>query len=35
MDAVEAIAKVRTAPGSISEAVPAETIVIEKATVVS
>jgi peptidyl-prolyl cis-trans isomerase B (cyclophilin B) len=35
MDAVEAIAKVKTAPGRISEAVPAETVVIEKATVVS
>jgi peptidyl-prolyl cis-trans isomerase B (cyclophilin B) len=35
MDAVESIAKTRTAPGSISEAVPAEAVVIEKATVVT
>lgn len=35
MDTVEAIAKVKTAPGRISEAVPAEAVVIEKATVVS
>ncbi|HKI04966.1 MAG TPA: peptidylprolyl isomerase [Thermoanaerobaculia bacterium] len=34
MDAVDRIAKVRTAPGKISEAVPAEAVVIEKATVV-
>ena len=31
MDAVDRIAKVRTAPGKISEAVPAEAVVIEKA----
>lgn len=35
MEAVEAIARVKTAPGRISEAVPAETIVIEKAAVVA
>jgi peptidyl-prolyl cis-trans isomerase B (cyclophilin B) len=34
MDVVDRIAKVRTAPGGISEAVPAEAVVIEKATVV-
>jgi peptidyl-prolyl cis-trans isomerase B (cyclophilin B) len=35
MDVVDKIAKVRTAPGKISEAVPAEVVVIEKAEVVS
>jgi peptidyl-prolyl cis-trans isomerase B (cyclophilin B) len=34
MDVVDKIAKVRTAPGKISEAVPAEAVVIEKAEVV-
>jgi len=32
MDVVDRIAQVRTAPGRISEAVPAEPVVIEKAT---
>jgi peptidyl-prolyl cis-trans isomerase B (cyclophilin B) len=35
MDVVDKIAKVKTAPGRISEAVPAEAVVIEKAEVVS
>ena len=34
MDVVDKIAKVKTAPGRISEAVPAEAVVIEKAEVV-
>jgi peptidyl-prolyl cis-trans isomerase B (cyclophilin B) len=34
MDAVDSIAKVKTAPGKISEAVPHEAVVIEKAVVV-
>lgn len=34
MDVVDRIAQVRTAPGRISEAVPAEPVVIEKATAV-
>lgn len=34
MDVVDKIAKVKTAPGRISEAVPAEAVVIEKAAVV-
>ena len=33
MDVVDKIAKVKTAPGKISEAVPAEAVVIEKAEV--
>jgi peptidyl-prolyl cis-trans isomerase B (cyclophilin B) len=35
MDVVDRIAKVKTAPGRISEAVPAEAVVIEKAETVS
>jgi peptidyl-prolyl cis-trans isomerase B (cyclophilin B) len=35
MDVVDKIAKVKTSPGRISEAVPAEAVVIEKAEVVS
>ena len=35
MDVVDKIAKVKTAPGRISEAVPAEAVVIEKAEVAS